>query len=272
MSRSLPWFVRWPARVVLAVAAALSVIGLAACTSPPADVALPSQVQASAGTLSTLRFTHPAKVAGAAWTVVDATSGAVVAGSGNARVAQPIGSTIRVWLAADYLSLLSSLPTPPVSPDQVASMLSVGRSDRIDAVYDAAGHDDSIRRMMLVCPLHDTTLVHESWALTKMSTTDLALLGVCLRMGFAAGDVWTGWLFDHMGYAGPVEDALPGVNVASVNGWTDRGGVEYFSCLAIVDRVWSVAITSAYPQNLGVAHGAAQCQTVAAQLSGRAAT
>lgn len=203
------------------------------------------------------------------WTLLDVADGATLAQSDCLGCTNSAASTVKVWLAGDALRRAG--PTPPRSVlRDVDAVLLDSDNDAATRLFRAGGGRDGLWRMAHTCHL-TRTLPHHAWGETEMTSSDLAMLGVCTAHGDVAGP-YTPYLLDRMravrgtGRFGPV-DALPGADVALKNGWLIIDGQWHVNCLAIVDGAWSIGIITRYPAALGLAHGAQLCADVTRQLA-----
>ncbi|HYN95150.1 MAG TPA: hypothetical protein VES42_14980, partial [Pilimelia sp.] len=212
------------------------------------------------------------------WALLDGRTGAI-AGSANLTAGDPT-TTVRAWLAADYLRVTTTAGRPP-SQGRLArlrSMLRDGDTDSAQGLYRTLGADASLRRMAVVCGLTDSRRRTGGWSDAAMSARDGARLGWCLADGRAAGPRWTPWLLAEMRHAGGdgdfgVRTVLPPDvrrTVAVENGWLgDRaGGRWHVNCLAI-GRDWTLSVLTHYPRRLGLGHGRRVCRAVGADLIAR---
>jgi hypothetical protein len=195
-----------------------------------------------------------------------------MAGSSNAAATSDMMSTIKVWLAADYLTNID--PDPTVKRIGELKSMIVNSNNSVAAVtYQRNGAAASIRRMISTCRLTDSS-PRDRWSTTVVSARDLARLGDCVADGRAANARWTEWLLTQMRNIRGESDFGPRTifaepvrsQIAIKNGWYLRQDKQWhMSCLAIA-KTWSLAVLLRYPRNLGLNHGKAVCREVAAQL------
>jgi hypothetical protein len=207
------------------------------------------------------------------WAFFDRTTGARYE-SANANQVTYSESMIKAWLAADYLAMMdSSGETPDL--DLLSAMIRDSDDDAAETVWYDDGDDASILRMISKCGLVDSQLYEGWWSMTLISARDAVRLGECIATGVAAGPTWTAWLLNEMrqvrgdGRFGII-DALPAPLAAKVsikNGWTLHYDDEEWrvNCLAISDE-WVMSVTTIYPDQYELDHGAALCRDVAAQI------
>lgn len=206
-----------------------------------------------------------------AWAVVDRRNGRM-GGSANAAAGSDTMSTIKVWLAADYLTNID--PDPTVKRiGELKSMIVNSNNNVATATYRRNGTEASIHRMVSTCRLTDSS-PRDRWSTTVVSARDLARLGDCIADGRAASPRWTEWLLTQMRNIRGASDfgartifAEPTRSqIAIKNGWYLREDKQWhMSCLAIA-KTWSLAVLIRYPSKLGLNHGKTVCREVAAQL------
>jgi hypothetical protein len=195
---------------------------------------------------------------------------------------------VKPWIIGDYLRQMAAVKRTPgkLRMQQASNAIRVSDDKATQALYEAAGGDSVMERMMKVCGLTDTTIYQEWWSLTRLSARDGVRLGECVADGRAAGPKWTKWLLTEMtkvrgttaakdqptGGRWGIIDGLPksiAGNVSIKNGWTrvktDR--VWNVNCLAIADG-WVLSVLTRYPDSKPLDHGAGVCKSVAQQLAG----
>ena len=115
--------------------------------------------------------------------------------------------------------------------------------------------------MIRTCRLTDTTVYPGRWALTQISSRDMARLGACLAPGpgkllsrAASAELLALMRSVEPSNAFGIQQAQPagkGVRLAVKNGWTEHGGAGVWNvnCLAIwgPDLRWVLAVTLRYP-------------------------
>jgi len=280
------------ALVSLAVALAVGAAGApfllwSPLSSYPSNPATPDDVEPPAAAGGTA--TQPAAPGGAAaptnlalvakpvaisspgfwsWALLDTRTGAL---TGSANLAEPsdTASMSKAWVAADYLRRTAKPSREAVG--RLSTMIRDSDTTHTFAFHVANGNLASIRRMITMCGLTDTTGVPNSWSLTRMSARDAARLGACIADGRAAGPRWTGWLLGEMrsvrgpGRFGAIEVA-PAGTVAAKNGWLLRDDKQWhIACMAVGDG-WTLGVMVRHAGTLGKDHGAGICRQVAEQL------
>jgi hypothetical protein len=180
----------------------------------------------------------------------------------------------KAWVAADYLRRAAEKGSKPNAEitRRLSKMIRDSDTTYTFEFHKANGNLGSIRRMVSLCQLTETTGVPNSWSLTRMSARDVARLALCIADGRAAGPTWTGWLLGEMravrgpGRFGVIEIAPPTVPVAAKNGWLLRDDHQWhIACLAIGPS-WTLGVLARHAGTLGKDHGAGICRKVAEQL------
>jgi hypothetical protein len=212
------------------------------------------------------------------WALLDARTGEL-AGSPNLAATNDTASMIKAWIASDFLRLTAERGSRPSAGDLglLSTMIRDSNNEAAETLYRRSGATASIRRLIARCGLTDSRATPDYWSLTMLSARDAVRMGACVADGRAAGPQWTAWVLDEMrqvrgtGRFGIIE-ALPSTvahRTAIKNGWLlRRDGQWRVNCLAIGDG-WVLAVLLRYPGSVGMAHGAAVCRRVAAQLLAR---
>ncbi|HEY6021457.1 MAG TPA: hypothetical protein VIY48_16590 [Candidatus Paceibacterota bacterium] len=236
------------------------------------DVLTPSKLGFTDPTLESTYNIHPAVATDhwMSWSLLDRKSGVVI-GSDNSSKPSYMMSTIKPWIAADYLN---SHPSPS---DSVLAQLSTMIVDSNDQVaYQYFGGQASLDRMAKTCGLTDVVERSWSWSLTEVSARDAVRLGECIYGGKATTAAWTAWIVDKMrhvqglGDFGPRELFIERTQVATKNGWYDWEGKWYINCLSITDG-WVISTIQQWPYtggplSVGIAQADPVCDSVAIQV------
>jgi hypothetical protein len=211
------------------------------------------------------------------WALLDTATGAIT-GSPNVAAPSDTASMSKSWVAADYLRRAGEKKQKPsaATMQQLSTMIRDSDTTHTFTFHKANGNLGSIRRMVSLCGLTETTGVQNSWSLTKMSARDVARLALCIADGRAAGPEYTPWLLGEMravrgpGKFGVIEIAPPAEQVAVKNGWLLRDDKQWhIACLAIGNG-WTLGVMARHAGSLGKDHGAGICRKVAEQLRGQA--
>jgi hypothetical protein len=227
------------------------------------------------------------------WALLDRETGEI-SGAKNMASTSSTESMIKAWFAADYLNRLGDKPIPASMRKNITTAIRDSNDDAANALYNAVGRAETIKRMISVCELTDTKPGNVPgyvgwWSFTRMSPRDAVRLGDCIADGTAAGPEHTKLLLDEMskvrgttaakdqkarsgGGRWGIIDGLPKSildqgPVSIKNGWTplNYDGNWHVNCLAVTDR-WSLAVMLRYPQKSGLNYGAQVCASVASQL------
>jgi hypothetical protein len=207
------------------------------------------------------------------WALLDTATGAIT-GSANIAAPSDTASMSKAWVAADYLRRAAEKKQKPsaVIMQRLSKMIRDSDTTYTFEFHKANGNLGSIRRMISMCGLTETTGVQNSWSLTKMSARDVARLAACIADGRAAGPQWTGWLLGEMravrgpGKFGVIEIAPPEEQVAVKNGWLLRDDKQWHIACMAIGRGWTLSVMARHAGSLGKNHGAGICRKVAEQL------
>jgi hypothetical protein len=217
----------------------------------------------------------------ASFTLVDRRAGRFV---GDSRSAQQTNSesVVKAWLAADLLATAAAEKRRLTAYERsrMSAMIRVSDDDDAEVIWRWLGADASIRKMIRTCRLTDTSVYPGRWALTQISSRDLARLGVCLIPGAgkllearAGGELFALMRSVEKSNAFGIQSAQPagkGVRLAVKNGWTEHGGTGLWNvnCLAIWGPAlrWVLAVTLRYPIPRGLSYGAGVCRRVTTAL------
>jgi hypothetical protein len=207
------------------------------------------------------------------WALLNTATGEVT-GSANLAAPSDTASMTKAWVAADYLRRAAEKNQKPNAEimRRLSKMIRESETTYAFDFHKANGNLGSIRRMISLCGLTETTGVPNSWSLTRMSARDVTRLAACIGDGRAAGPVWTGWLLGEMravhgpGRFGVIEIAPASLGVAIKNGWLLRDDEQWhIACLA-VGPGWALGVMARHAGTLGKDHGAGICRQVAEQL------
>jgi hypothetical protein len=191
-------------------------------------------------------------------------------------------STVKAWLAADLLATRAEQGGAPSAYEmtRMTSMIRLSDDNAAEYIWRLLGADASIRKMIKVCGLVDTSVYPFWWSKTEISSRDLARVGDCILPGKgkllspAAGAP----LIRLMKSVDPsnafgIQQAQPagkGVRIAVKNGWTEHGasGDWNVNCLGIWGPAnrWVLAVTIRYPISNGLDYGANVCRRVTTAL------
>jgi Beta-lactamase enzyme family len=203
---------------------------------------------------------------------------------GDSRAAQTTftESTVKAWLAADLLATRAREGTTPSAYEttRMTAMIRLSDDNAAEFLWRTLGADAAIVDMIKTCGLVDTTVYHDWWSKTMISSRDLARLGDCIVPGkgrFLSPQVGAP-LVALMRSVDPtnafgIQQAQPagkGVHILVKNGWTEHGasGQWNVNCLGIwgPGSRWVLAVTIRYPIPNGLGYGAEICRRVTAAL------
>ena len=214
------------------------------------------------------------------WAVMDRRTGEIW-GSANLTETTWPASMIKSWIAADYLRRASEGGRQPSALGDVEIMIRDSDNNAAIRLHSANGGNASIRRMVELCGMTDTTPATGGggWSFTNISAQDTVRLADCIADGTAAGPQWTGWLLDKMrsirigGWG--IRDGVPPGEAGAVsikNGWLryDDDGLWHINCLAVADT-WAMSVLQRYRGtgnwNRDFSYGQQVCGDVAIQLT-----
>lgn len=204
------------------------------------------------------------------WAILDMRSG-VAAGSENWDESVFLMSTIKPWIAADYLN---RHPNPSASVLAKLSTMIINSDDKV--AYDYFGGRPSLDRLVKRCGIKDMVYRNWSWSLSEMSARDLVRYGACIFNGSATSVRWTDWIVDKMrhvrgdGDFGPRELFQDRTQIATKNGWFFWEGKWYVNCLAATGD-WAIAIIQRWPYSggdlkYGISLADPNCKSIADQV------
>jgi hypothetical protein len=211
------------------------------------------------------------------WSVLDRRTGKII-GSKNMDETSTTASLIKSWIVADYLRRAAEAGQTPSDAKLADATRIIRDSDntRAEQFYNSVGRDASIRRLLSMCKLTDSSVSPDKgWSRTALSPRDTARLGNCIATGTAAGPKWTKWLLNEMKLVRGVGDfgirkAFPAAQqkqIAIKNGWIDRPEEQemHINCLAIGDT-WTMGVMVKYPIGMGYDYGMKNCEKITEAL------
>ncbi len=224
------------------------------------------------------------------WALMDRRSGEIW-GSPTMDQTTWTASMIKGWLAADYLRRQTEAGRTPSSSwlHTLETMIRDSDNAAGTRTYNADGKTASIKRLITICKLADSSASTEGWGFTSVSARDTVKMADCIANGTAAGPTWTptllGWMRTVRGQGDfGIRHALPPAQAAQVsikNGWlpfTDDH-LWHINCMAVGDT-WAMAVLLRYPSahypgegdwNVELPKGEQLCQQVATELLNPAA-
>ncbi|MEH1167805.1 hypothetical protein V6V47_20710 [Micromonospora sp. CPCC 205539] len=211
------------------------------------------------------------------WSVLDRRTGKII-GSKNMDETNTTASMIKSWIVADYLRRADDAGEKPSDAKLADATRIIRDSDntRAEQFYNLVGRDASIRRLISMCKLTDSSVAPDKgWSRTALSPRDTARLANCIATGTAAGPKWTKWLLNEMKLVRGAGDfgirkAFPATEqkqIAIKNGWIDRTREQemHINCLAIGDT-WTMGVMVRYPIGMGYDYGMKNCQKITEAL------
>lgn len=211
------------------------------------------------------------------WSLLDQRTGKIY-GSKNMAGTSTTASLIKAWIGSDFLRRSAEQNETPTDlrMAQLTTMIRDSDNDAAEDLFDAVGRVASIKRLISMCRLTDSSASSAGgWSRTMLSARDTARMGACISDGRAAGPKWTKWMLNEMRQVRGVGDfgirkAFPATvqkTIAIKNGWVDRTAEQEYhvSCLAIGDG-WTIGVMTKYPITRGYTYGAQICESVGEQL------
>jgi hypothetical protein len=211
------------------------------------------------------------------WALLDTRTGTLSGPSSNSKTSTT-ASLIKAWIGADFLRRAQEASETPSDQRmaQLSTMIRDSDNDAAESLFDAVGRTESIKRLISICKLKDSSASSAGgWSRTMLSPADIARMGACIADRRAAGPKWTKWLINEMRQVRGTGDfgmrkAFPAdvqKTIAIKNGWIDRQAEQEYhvSCLAIGDG-WVIGVMARYAINKGYTYGAQICQEVGEQL------
>ncbi|MEU5911170.1 hypothetical protein [Micromonospora sp. NPDC047527] len=211
------------------------------------------------------------------WSVLDRRTGKII-GSKNMDETSTTASMIKSWIVADYLRRTAEDGDSPSDAklDDATKIIRDSDNTRAEQFYNSVGRDASIRRLISMCKLTDSSVAPDKgWSRTALSPRDTARLGNCIATGTAAGPKWTKWLLNEMKLVRGAGDfgirkAFPAAEqkqIAIKNGWIDRTQEQemHINCLAIGDT-WTMGVMVKYPIDRGYDYGMKNCEKITEAL------
>jgi hypothetical protein len=208
------------------------------------------------------------------WSLVD-TSREVRVGSANSAIDRTNAeSSIKAWIAADYLRVARDQGRAVTASEQAAIAASVRNSDNeaAEQLYRALGGDEVLRHLEAVCNVAVSTAQPGYWSLAQITAVDATEIFACvLRVvpEYPGGDELLTDLqnVDPNGAFG-IKSALPETETVSLkNGWTRHSTTRTWNvnCVAAWDD-YVLAILARYPVDRPLDYGAGVCRAVTASL------
>jgi hypothetical protein len=211
------------------------------------------------------------------WSLVDTAHDRRVGSANSDTERTNSESSIKAWIAADYLRAAHAEGRPVTSAEQSDISAAVRRSDNAAAqrLYRALGGDAILRDLRTVCSVTVATTVPGYWSLTQISAVDATRIFACVLRtapGLPGGqDLLTDLRSVEPDDAFGIKAALPPTTAVSLkNGWMPHSttGKWNVNCVAAWDD-YVLAVLTRYPVDRPLAYGADVCRDVAAAVVGR---
>jgi hypothetical protein len=209
------------------------------------------------------------------WSLVDTARDRQVGSANSATERTNSESSIKAWIAADYLRVAQVEGRVLTSSERADISDMVRSSDNAAAqrLYRALGGDAILRHLRSVCDVTVSTATPGYWSLTQITAVDATRIFACvLRTAptYPGGDQ----LLTDLRSVDP-DDAFgikaglpPSTTVAIKNGWmphTSTTGKWNVNCVAAWDA-YVLAVLTRYPVGRPLAYGADVCRDVTAAV------
>jgi hypothetical protein len=211
------------------------------------------------------------------WSLVDTARDRRVGSANSATERTNAESTIKAWIAADYLRVAHAEGRSVTAGERADLAAAVRRSDNAatQRLYRALGRDAILDHLREVCGVAVTTAVPGYWSLTQISAVDATTIFACVLR--TAPDLPGGadLLMDL--HSVEPSDAFgipaglpPATAVALKNGWMEHAttGEWNVNCVAAWDD-YVLAVLTRYPADRPLRYGADVCRDVTAAVVGR---
>lgn len=208
------------------------------------------------------------------WSLVDTVRDRRVGSANSGTERTNSESSIKAWIATDYLRVAHAEGRPVTSSEQADIAAAVRRSDNAatQRLYHALGGDAMLRDLRAVCGVAVTTSAPGYWSLTQISAVDATRIFACVLRtapGLPGGADLLADLrnVDPSGAFG-ITAALPPTTTVSVkNGWMPHTttGEWNVNCVAAWDD-YVLAVLTRYPVDRPLSYGADVCRDVTAAV------
>ncbi|HET6663794.1 MAG TPA: hypothetical protein VFG94_06035, partial [Acidimicrobiales bacterium] len=211
------------------------------------------------------------------WSLVDTVRDRRVGSANSGTERTNSESSIKAWIAADYLRVAHTEGRAVTSGEQADIAAAVRRSDNAatQRLYHALGGDAMLRDLRAVCGVAVTTSAAGYWSLTQISAVDATRIFACVLRtapGLPGGaDLLTDLRNVEPDGAFGIKAALPPTTTVSVkNGWMPHTttGEWNVNCVAAWDD-YVLAVLTRYPVDRPLSYGADVCRDVTAAVVGR---
>jgi hypothetical protein len=211
------------------------------------------------------------------WSLVDTARDRRVGSANSDTERTNSESSIKAWIAADYLRAAHAEGRAVTSDEQADISAAVRRSDNAAAqrLYRALGGDAMLRDLRTVCGVTVTTTVPGYWSLTQISAVDATAIFACVLRTApdlpGGQDLLTDLRSVEPDDAFGIKAALPPTTTVSLkNGWMPHSttGKWNVNCVAAWDD-YVLAVLTRYPVDRPLAYGADVCRDVTSAVVGR---
>ena len=212
------------------------------------------------------------------WSLVDTAHGRRVGSANSATERTNAESSIKAWIAADYLRAAHAEGRPVTDGERADVAAAVRRSDNAatQRLYRALGGDAILDDLREVCGVAVATTVPGYWSLTQISAVDATRIFSCVLRTApdlpGGADLLTDLHSVEPSDAFGIKAALPPSTVVAVkNGWMPHSttGKWNVNCVAAWDD-YVLAVLTRYPADRPLSYGADVCRDVTAAVVGRA--
>lgn len=211
------------------------------------------------------------------WSLVDTVRDRRAGSANSATERTNAESTIKAWIAADYLRAAHAAGRPVTDGERADIAAAIRRSDNTatQRLYTALGGDAILDDLREVCGVAVATTVPGYWSLTQISAVDATRIFACVLR--TAADLPGGATLladlrnvepsDAFGIAAALP---PATDVAVKNGWMPHAGTGKYNvnCVAAWDD-YVLAVLTRYPADRPLRYGADVCRDVTAAVVGR---
>jgi hypothetical protein len=211
------------------------------------------------------------------WSLLDTVRDRRVGSANSATERTNSESSIKAWIAADYLRVAHAEGRPVTSNERADIAAAIRRSDNAatQRLYRALGGDAMLRDLRAVCGVAVTTSAAGYWSLTQISAVDATRIFACVLNTApdlpGGADLLTDLRSVEPSDAFGIRAALPPTAaVAMKNGWMPHSttGEWNVNCVAAWDD-YVLAVLTRYPVDRPLSYGADVCRDVTAAVVGR---
>jgi hypothetical protein len=208
------------------------------------------------------------------WTLVDTGGNRHVGSANGATERTNAESTMKVWIAADFLRVAGDRGRAVRPSDRAAIDAAIRRSDdqAAERLYRSIGADQVLRDLKPVCGVAVSTTRRGYWSFAQISAADATAILDCVLSKaptYPGGDeIVTDLRSVERDDAFGIPQALPaGTTVAVKNGWTAHSATGQWNvdCVASWDH-YTLAVLTRYPMARKLDYGVTVCRDVTTTL------